>query len=459
MTPIAIAPDSTVENLLSTLPDVTGGPAWAATLRAAASRHFAEAGLPTTSDEEWRLTNIGPITQQAYRAAAAPQGFPRSRIAQFLPDIPLAAQLVFINGHFNAELSARAAPGDVRVSALGKAIADDEAVVRDYLGQIAPLQDDPFGALNSAALSDGVLVHVAAGVEASLPIHALFITDPGEHPVITFPRVLVVAEANARVTVIETHAGFPGGVYFSNAVTEVHAGPGARVEHVQLQRESLGDFHMGLLSARLAAGATLSTHVLHFGGALVRNNVNVLLNGDGAEATLNGLTITSGRQLIDNRTILDHAQPHCPSHELYKAVMDGRSKGIFRGRILVRPGAQKTDSKQNSKTLLLSDDAVMDSQPQLEIYADDVKCTHGSTTGPLDDEQIFYLRARGVELPFARDMLTYAFATDVVNRIGNEPLRDYAEKLVRGILRYHSSGGGVSEEFSGVSNNGNGVPT
>jgi Fe-S cluster assembly protein SufD len=423
------------EPLLALLaPAAPAGPRWLESARAQAAAKFRELGLPTTRHEQWRKTNLQPVGALTYTRPAPAHGYTRQRLNNFNPAVTAAATLVFVNGHFDQQLSTVPATRGFTVRPLAAAIAADAPEAKQHLGRLAALEADALTALNTACFTDGAVVQIGPETIVDDPIVLLFITDAGQAPAITFPRLLVTLGQSAQARVVEVYGGQPGGAYFTNAVTEIALADNARLEHLKLQRESTADFHVGTLAAKLQRNANFVSHVVNFGGAIVRNNIDVLLAGEGAESTLNGLTVISGNQHVDNHTMLDHAQPHCPSHELYKAVLEGASSGVFRGKILVRPGAQKTDAKQNSKTLLLSDGAVMDSQPQLEIYADDVKCTHGSTTGPVDDEQVFYLRARGVPLAAARALLTYAFAADVLNRITHEPLRSVLEHLAREAL-------------------------
>jgi Fe-S cluster assembly protein SufD len=252
----------------------------------------------------------------------------------------------------------------------------------------------------------------------------LFVSTPGAEPTVSHPRLLIVADNGSQCTIVESYVGQSAGIYFTNPVTEIVAGSDANIDHCKLQQEGKDAFHVAAMQVHLARGAKFVSHSASLGSR------NVVLNGEGADATLNGLVIASGTQHIDNHTLLDHARPNCASHELYKHVLDGKSQGVFKGQILVRQPAQKTDAKQTSKALLLSDDAVMNSMPALEIYADDVKCTHGSSSGPVDEEQVFYLRTRGVAEEAARHLMTYAFAADITRRIRVEPVRRRLEEYM-----------------------------
>ena len=284
-------------------------------------------------------------------------------------------------------------------------------------------------ALNTGSFGDGAFLHLSRGVAVDGPIHLLFVSTCAAEPTQSHPRVLVLAEENSQLTLVESFVG-GGGVHLDNSVSEIFAGADSRIDYNRLQMGGDEAFATSTLAARLERGACLVSHAATVGGKLTRNELNVTLAGCGADATMNGLVILSGDQHCDNQTLLDHAAENCPSHELYKHVLDGKASCVFHGRILVRPGSQKTDSKQTSKSLLLSDEARMNSQPQLQIYADDVKCTHGCTTGPVDEEMVFYLRSRGVGLEAARHLLTYAFAADITRRIRVEPFRRRLEDFL-----------------------------
>jgi Fe-S cluster assembly protein SufD len=304
-------------------------------------------------------------------------------------------------------------------------------LVEKHLAQYADVSKEVFAALNTAFLSDGAFVYLPKGTVLENPIHLLFVsTGESSRPSVSHPRTLVVAEASSQAQIIESYAGFGPGVYFTNAITEVVAGEDATIDHYKLQREGLDAFHIGTVQLQLERSANISTQSISLGGALVRNHVNAVLNGEGAEATLNGFYLVNGTQHVDNHTSIDHAKPHCTSHELYKGILDGRARGVFNGRIIVRPDAQKTDSKQTNKNLILSEEALVNTNPQLEIYADDVKCTHGATIGQLDSDALFYLRSRGIDLVSAKHLLTYAFAGDFIHRLKIEPLRTELEKTL-----------------------------
>jgi Fe-S cluster assembly protein SufD len=291
----------------------------------------------------------------------------------------------------------------------------------------------PFVTLNTAFLQDGAFVYLPDGVDLDDSIEILFIATETK-PALISPRNLIVVGRKSRVSIVETYVGTTDVAYLTNAVTEIVAGDESVIEHDKLQNEQLNSYHVAMIFACMGSRAQFTSNSIAFGGSIVRNNVSVILDGERSECTLNGLSLGTGKQVIDNHTTIDHAKPNCASHELYKAILDGAARGVFNGKIFVRPDAQKTDAKQTNKSLLLSDDATIDTKPQLEIFADDVKCTHGATVGQLDAEQIFYLRSRGIGEVEAKDILTFAFAGDVVARVHVEPLKRKLEMLVHGRL-------------------------
>jgi Fe-S cluster assembly protein SufD len=278
-------------------------------------------------------------------------------------------------------------------------------------------------------MKDGAFISVPDGVILEESIHLFFVAT-GTGPSLITPRNLIIIGKGSQASIVESYVSLTGSQYFTNAVTEVVVGDGAVLEHDKLQDESSQAFHVAMIHARLGAKTNFTSNSIAFGGAIVRNNVTALFQAEGSECTLNGLSLGTATQLIDNHTTIDHAMPHCASHELYKSILDGKSRGVFNGKIFVRPLAQKTDAKQTNKTLLLSDEATIDTKPQLEIFADDVKCTHGATVGQLDPEQLFYLRSRGIDEMAARDILTFAFASDVVSRVHVDPLRLRLEAMI-----------------------------
>jgi len=402
-----------------------GGPRWLQDLRDRGAARFAALGFPTARDEEWRFTNISPIANAEFVPAteAAPVA-DHSLAGVAYSDAP--NRMVVLNGRFVSHLSrVSALPNGVRVGSLAAAVAEHGDVVPRYLGQLADFGTKAFTALNTALAVDGLYVHIPDGVVLDQPLHLVFLTTKtaAPLPIMSNVRTLVVAGNRSQVRIVESYVGPDGGRYFTNAVTELFAGEGAVVDHYKVQQESLDAYHVASMHVHAARSANVSSHSFSLGGKIVRNDVVALLDGEGAECTLNGLYLADGERLVDNHTAIDHAKAHCPSHEIYKGILGGKARAVFNGKIVVRQDAQKTDAKQTNRALLLSDNASINTKPQLEIFADDVKCTHGAAIGQLDDDAIFYLRARGLTYFQARDMMIHAFAGDILDRVKVEPLR------------------------------------
>jgi Fe-S cluster assembly protein SufD len=401
---------------------------WLDNLRQSAIEQFDSTGFPKSDQEAWRFTNLSPITKTRF---VEPSNDADETAIRLLEDSRFgseaAVELVFINGALHLESSSLGRlPGGATVSTLHQSIKSDNGRVPSHLGQLADIKANPFVAMNTGNFRDAAVIHIPRGVTIESPIHLIFISTAGIQPQASHPRVLVIAEDNCEFSLVETFVGGPG-IHFTNAVTEIFTGRDCRIDYNRFQKSGDQGLLVSTLATRLERGSRFVSHAVTIGGRLTRNDLNVTLAGEHADATLNGLAILDKDQHCDNHTLLDHAAANCASHELYKHVLDGQSSCVFKGQILVRPDSQKTDSKQTSKSLLLSDQANMNSQPALEIYADDVKCTHGSTTGPVDEEMVFYLRTRGVGLESARHLLTYAFAADVTRRIRVEPVRQRIE--------------------------------
>ena len=419
----------------------SGAPAWLKELRDGGIARFGELGFPTTKQEAWRFTSVAPLIETAFELAHPTSRIPDlDAIAPFL--VGDGPRLVFVNGSFIRSLSTPLSDG-VRLDGLAQGLVDAPDLVRQHLGKYAAFADRPFAALNTAFVHDGAFVHVPAQVTIEEPIQLLFLATPppgagskGGAPLVSHPRNLIVIEREARAAVLETYAALGGGegVYWTNAVTEVVVGDGARVDCYRVQRESDRAYHVAVTDVHQGRDTTVNVHVVSFGGALARHDLRGTLAGPGGYLILNGLYVLAGEQHADHHTAIDHAAPHCESHEYFNGVLDGRSRGVFNGRIIVRPGAQKTDSKQTNNNLLLSGEAHADSQPQLEIHADDVKCTHGSTVGPLDPKALFYLRSRGLGETEARRLMTYGFAAEILNRMDVAPLRAQLDRIVRARL-------------------------
>ena len=404
-------------------------------LREAAFARFAELGLPTTQDEEWKYTSLAPLAQVQFEPAAEaklhePSLEQLDRLAGGEPGDG-AVRLVFVDGHHRPELSSRAASsGGAFIGSLAAALAERPELVERELARHADYQRDALIALNTAFIEDGAFIDLPAGVVLQAPIYLLFVSTAAGGATVSQPRNLIVAGAGSQATVVETYAGIADEVYLTNAVTEVVLGKGAGLDHYKLQEESARAFHIALLQVHHGRNSRFTSHSVALGAALARNEVRALLASEGSECTLNGLYMATGKQHLDNRTLIDHQSPRCTSRELYKGVLAGHSRGVFSGRVLVQKDAQKTDASQTNRNLLLSEDALVNTKPQLEIFADDVKCAHGAAVGQLDEDALFYLRSRGLGREAARSLLTYAFASEMVNLIPLGPLRARVRELV-----------------------------
>ncbi|HEV2248556.1 MAG TPA: Fe-S cluster assembly protein SufD [Terriglobia bacterium] len=407
-------------------------PFWLSQARESALAHFERTGIPTLHDEDWRFTNVTPMAQFKFKPTSKPAGYGVTKAT--LEHLPFAGvhggKLVFINAVFSPELSCLApTPAlGVKVMNLAAALATEAALVRKHLLEHADAGKNAFAALNGAHFRDGAFIHVAAN-HAADPIQLIFIStaEAGET---THPRNLIVAERGSRITVLETYVSLGEAAYLTNGVSEIVAGQEAVVEHLKFQAENPSAFHMATIAAHCARASNVIAHSFALGAKLSRTNIYADLAGEGLECVLNGLYLTRGAQLADHFMVVNHAAARCASHEYFNGILSEQSKGVFHGRIHVRPGAPKTDAKQTNKNLLLSDRSTVDTKPQLEIYADDVKCTHGATIGQLDDEAIFYLRSRGIPLETARRMLVQAFAGEIIDRVRCAPAREALARLI-----------------------------
>jgi len=411
-------------------------PAWLDGLRTAAIAQFRNDGFPTLRQEEWKYTDVRPITRRNFVPAAPGPGRARPVL---LDRFSLADhgchELVFVNG------TCQLHPGQfgdlekgVQLLSLAEALRQKNAEIQPYFEQSRDARLSAFEMLNAAFLAEGVYLHVPDGVRVEKPIHLIFISELQSQPLVGHVRNLLVLGKQASATVIETYTGTDGAEYFTNTFTEYAGGAGAQLRHYKLQQESLHGFHVGSLHARLQHDSHLDSHSLALGGCLVRNNINIDLAGTGATVFLNGLYIAGGKQHIDNHTCVEHRVPHTSSIESYRGVLDGNARGVFNGRVVVHEQAQKTDAQLANANLLLSSQAEVDTKPELEIYADDVKCSHGATVGQLDENMLFYLRSRAIDEQSARSLLTFAFAEDVISRLELAPLRERIENAVVGKL-------------------------
>ena len=362
-------------------------PSWLRPLRQAGVARFAELGFPTSRDEDWRFTNVGPITKLPFKPALeTTDGVSATALEQLAFAALTGSRLVFVNGRFAPELSSvKSLPAGVRAGSLAAALASDSAFLEKHLGRYAQNADNGFSALNQAFFLDGGFVHVPAGGTVEEPIQFVYVSADQRSGATVHSRNLVVAEADSRVTILESYVALGGANYFTNSVTELFVGDNAHLEFVKFQDESADAFHIAAIHGEFGRASQVNVHSFALGARLSRNNIRTKLAGEGLECVLNGLYLTRGEQLADHHMVVEHAQPHCASHEYFNGILDDKSKGVFHGRILVQPVAQKTDAKQTNKNLLLSDDATADTKPQLEIYADDVRCTHGATIGQLND--------------------------------------------------------------------------
>ena len=409
-----------------------GMPAWLQSLRRTAIEGFAELGFPTTHDEDWKYTNVAPFLSRVFKPAETTLSAELRRQIERLPIVGFeGSRLVFLNGRYVPELSCLTGlPAGVRVGNLAAALRTDVSKLERHLGRYADSRTHAFVALNTAFFEDGAFIEVPKGVVVEKPLHILHISASAGEPVLMHPRNLILAGPAAQVDIIETFSSLTAEPSLTNAVSEIVAADGAHVDYLKVQQENDAALHYARIQVQQERSSNVATHSIQLGGALTREEVQTVLAGEGAESLLHGLYVVAGNQHVDNHTTIDHARPHCSSREVYKGVLEGKSQGVFNGKIIVRPDAQKTDSKQSNKNLLLSEGAIVNTKPQLEIFADDVKCTHGATVGQIDPEAVFYLRSRGIGAEEAKSLLTYAFANDVMESIKFQPLRErLAERL------------------------------
>ena len=440
-----IAPVKELQTYLETFSDfekvaVGHDQAWLRNLRAEAFARFCEVGLPTTRDEDWRFTNISAIAQTQFRLAAKSQVV-RDSLAG-LRFTEAACELVFVNGHFAPELSSlQSLPKGLTVNGLAKEIAARSAHVENRLGRYLNIQRDAFSALNTAFAEDGAFVHVRRGVVVEQPIYLLFISTATDALTMNHPRNLFVIEEESQLAIIEDYVslGDTAGS-LCNTATELIAKDGAIVSHYMVEREHKQSFNISTLRIEQGRNANVASHSVLLGGGIVRNNVHPVLAGEGSECLINGLFVGNGKQHLDNYMLVEHAKPHCSSRQFYNGILDDSAHGVFHGRIIVHKDAQKTDAKQTNRNLLLSDNAQIDTKPQLEIYADDVKCTHGATIGQIEENALFYLRSRGIDEVSARKLLLMAFANECLDRMREDSIRSGIEKLLSN-LRFGSGAG------------------
>ena len=408
---------------------------WLRKLREDAFARFCETGFPTTHDEDWRFTNISAIARTPFSLPRATPALPAESDLKPWTEEGTSARLVFVDGHFVGKLSSVGSlPAGVRISSLNDEMTRNSSTLEQHFGRYLNFRRDPFSALNTAFAEDGAFVQVSRGISLEKPIHLLFVSTGGKTATMTHPRNLLLVEREAQATIIEEYVSLSDGVVLSNSATELIAEESSNVSHYMLEREGTQAFNISTLRIQQGRSSNVASHSLLLGGGLVRNNVHPVLAGEGAECLINGLFIGSGTQHLDNYMYVEHQKPHASSRQFYNGILDDHAHGVFHGRIVVHKDAQKTDAKQTNRNLLLSDDAQIDTKPQLEIYADDVKCTHGATIGQIEENALFYLRSRGIDEAQARKLLLSAFARECAERMHAGFARDYAERIIEAHL-------------------------
>jgi len=418
-----------LDSLLQRQPPLPASPlAWFNELRAEAVDRVGVLTVPTTRDEEWRFTDISPLTKLSFQPVRTAISLQAADIERFYLE-EAATRLVFIDGVYAPQLSSPAKDGGVLVTNLSAAVTAHPAAIKPHLGRHTEFRNNIFAALNTAFLHDGALIAVPRNASVAAPVHLLFIATQKEAA--SYPRCLLVAESGSAVTVIEDYVALQEEAYFTNAVTEIALADNARVNHVRVQRDSGQAFHIANCAVSLAHASRYQSVSVTLGARISRYDLNVLQAGEGAECAIDGLALISDRQLADSHTCIDHAKPHGVSRQLHKCIVGGAAHAVFNGKIMVRPGAQRTDSSQSSRNLLLTGKAQVDTKPQLEIFADDVKCTHGATVGQLEAEEVFYLQSRGLSELAARNLLTYASGAEIIDRI---PIASLKHRLEQSVL-------------------------
>ncbi|HEX8708658.1 MAG TPA: Fe-S cluster assembly protein SufD [Pyrinomonadaceae bacterium] len=415
-----------------------GGPAWLEQLRERAFGSFERSGFPSINNEEWKYTNVAPIAKAQFEPSPEGQAGAGALDASELRPFAYAeagqSRLVFVNGFYRAELSAvEALPPGVVAADLNEALRDDghAALMRAHLERRAGDDGNAFTALNTAFFAGGAFLLIPRGVKVEAPVHLLFLADNRQAGgVLSSPRVLVVAERDSAATLIESYESLGDGPYLTNTVVELVLAEGAELEHYKVQRESLEAFHVATTNAGLGRNSRYNSTAITLGAGLSRHDINVVLDQEGAECWVDGLYLVGTGQHTDTHSVIDHRRPHCTSHQLYKGILDGKSRAVFNGKIFVREGAQQTDARQANRNLLLSNEARVDTKPQLEIFADDVKCAHGATVGQLEEEELFYLSSRGLHPDIARNLLTYGFAEEVIDKIKLESIKAQLDEAV-----------------------------
>jgi len=406
-------------------------PSWLTRLRAAAMDRFEALGFPTVTEEEWKYTNVAAIARTPFSVTTTTK----------TPSLDLGAaayleatnsRVVFVDGVFSPDLSSLSELPNGAVTDFAEALNDDTLVelMREYLGRVVDYSENGFTALNTALISDGAVIRIPASKHLEAPLQLLFISTAKSDRAATFPRVFIVGEENSSATIIESYTKSGDGAYLTNAVVEIVLKAGAKLKHYRVQDESHEAFHVGTTRAELARDSSFDTTSISLGSKLARHNISVIMDDEGAACRVDGLYITGADQHTDTHSLIDHKRPHCTSRQLYKGILDGKSRAVFNGKVFVRHGAFATDAQQTNKNLLLSKEAHVDTKPQLEIFADDVKCAHGAAIGQLDEDELFYLESRGIHTELARSLLTYGFAEEVISGITVESIKTQLDQAV-----------------------------
>ena len=409
-------------------------------LRKEAIENFSQLNFPTTHDEDWKYTNITPLLRYNFKPFDGNVTLNENQIEKFLFKNFSNNRLVFVNGHFIKELSKIInLPDGVIAGSIAAEFKNNSKVIDEHFSKYANYKEHIFTALSTAFTIDGAFIFIPEGKIVEEPIHILFITDSAGEKILTQPRNLFVAGKNSQVSIIEHYTSMNDDIYFTNVVTEIVAEQDSIIDHVKLQEESINSFHISREEIDQERGSNFTSHSISFGGEIARNDVKSRFNDKGSECTLNGLYLLRRKQLYDSHTMIDHAKPYCNSHEHYKGILDDQSRGVFNGKVLVRQDAQKTNAFQENNNIILSDDALVNTKPQLEIFADDVKCSHGATVGQLDMDSLFYLKSRGIGEEKARTILIHAFASDIVKSIKIESVKNYLEEILEKTFNKESS--------------------
>lgn len=403
---------------------------WLELVRSGAIDRFEQIGFPSVHEEEWKYTNLASLAKESFQPAISPSEVSSADAARFAYPETASAHLVVVNGFLEEKVSIRTGLGEVVAIDLFSAVADARynKIARKYLARNANYHDNGLKALNTAFLQSGVFLWIPKNVKLETPVQVTFLSDGPQTA--SFPRLLVVAEENSSATLIETYVAKDGERYFTNAIAEIVLKDGARLEHYRVQNESLSAFHIATTATELGRASSYDVTSINLGAQLARHDVSVVLDHEGAECRVDGLYVVGTDQHSDTHSVIDHKEPHCNSDQLYKGILDGNGRAVFNGKIFVREGAQQTDAMQTNKNLLLSPQARVDTKPQLEIYADDVKCAHGAAVGQLDEEELFYLQTRGLNAELGRSLLTYGFAEEVIGKIKIESIRSQLDKAV-----------------------------